>query len=191
MQRRCIGLTMLSAICLSGAVGCVPRLTIDDMKAMKIERPAEIDRLRLFAGKWTSTGTARLAGLEDELVISGTSHGKWHTDRWYLVNEDVFTLGELGDMKALTVWRWDERSRRYRSTWFYNDGSTGTGFARYDEKTKTWHLKTRGRGPWGRLKGKGTITYIDDNTVEWTWREWDGSGLVEIMSFQGVSKREE
>ena len=191
MQRWRNGLATLSAICLSCAVGCVPRLTIDDMKAMKIERPAETNRLSLFSGKWTSTGTARLAGLEDELVISGTSHGKWHSDRWYLVNEDVFTLGELGDMKALTVWRWDDRSRRYRSTWFYNDGSTGTGSARYDEKTSTWHLKTKGRGPWGGLKGKGTVTHIDGNTVEWSWREWDGTGLVEIMSFRGTSKRKE
>ena len=189
MRSRVISVWIRALACLLGPVGCVPSLTIDDMKAMKIERPAETDRLRLLAGRWESIGTAKIAGLEEDLVITGRSHGQWHTDRWVLVNEDVFTLGTLGDMKALTVWRWDARSKRYRTTWFYNDGSTGTGSARYDEKTKTWHLRTKGRGPWGGLKGKGTITHIDEDSVRWTWREWDSTGLVEIMSFEGISKR--
>ncbi len=170
-------------------IGCVPAMTIDQMKEMKIERPPELDLLGMFAGKWESTGRARMAGLEEDLMVTGTSEGTWHTDRWCLVNEDVFTLGKLGDMKALTVWRWDAKSRVFRSHWTYNDGSTGTGKATFNPLTKTWNYTTKGKGPWCSLKGKGTIKYLDENNVLWEWHEWDGTGLVKIMELKGSSRR--
>ena len=40
-------------------IGCVPTMTIDQMKEMKIERPPELDLLSMFSGKWESTGRAR------------------------------------------------------------------------------------------------------------------------------------
>lgn len=189
MNRRYLAMILLVVGAGGTQIGCVPNMTIDQMKEMKIVRPPELELLRMFAGKWESTGRAKMAGLEEDLMVTGTSEGTWHAGRFCLVNEDVFTLGKLGDMKALTVWRWDAKSRVFRSHWTYNDGSAGTGKATFDPLTKTWHYTTKGSGPWCSLKGKGTIKYLDENNVLWEWHEWDGTGLVKIMELKGSSRR--
>ncbi len=168
--------------------GCMPKMTIEELKEMMPQRPAELDKLNAFAGNWTMEGEARMAGLDEVLKTSGSSESKWEGDGWYLVGRLVFSMGELGETQGLETWTYDTKSRKYRSTWVDSMGSIGTGESTHDEKTNTWQFKANMYGPFGRSTGKGTARVVDDNTLEWTWTEY--SGLMKTMEMTGTSRRQ-
>ena len=186
MSKRSISVTLLS-IGVSALGGCVPQMTIDQMKAEMPQRPAELDRLNAFAGKWVTEGTVRIAGLEEVLVTKGKNEAKWEGDGWYLVNRDTFNRGELGQMRAIETWTYDTYSKKYRSTSVDSMGSTGIGEGRYDEKSKMWYFKATIYGPSGQSTMKGTAEFPDETTMKWTWTEH--MGLTKTMEMEGSSKR--
>ena len=183
---RKLTLASLAAIVLTG---CMPKMTIEDMKAMMPQRPAELDKLNAFAGKWEFTGEAKMAGLDEVLKTSGTNEANWEGDDWYLVSRGTFTMGELGEMQGLETWTYDAHSKKFRSTWTDSMGSVGTGTAKYNEKTNTWHIKATSHGPFGKSTIRGQVKFIDDNTMEWSWNEYAMGGLINTMEMSGTSRR--
>ncbi len=186
MSRRTINLALLS-LGLPILVGCMPKMTIDDMKAAMPQRPGELDRLNAFTGKWVAEGTATMAGLAESLDAKGKNEAKWEGDGWYLVNRGSFSMGELGKIQAIETWTYDTYSKKYRNTWVDSMGSTGMGESRYDEKSKMWHFKATSYGPFGKSTMKGTAEFPDDATMKWTWTE--SNGLTKTMEMTGTSRR--
>ena len=92
-------------------------------------------------------------------------------------------------MHGMETWMYDAKSKKYRSTWVDSMGSIGIGEARYKEKTGTWHMRAKGRGPHGKTTMKGTAKLIDANTMEWTWSEHMMGGLMKTMEMTGTSRR--
>lgn len=189
MMRRRFPCAVLSAIALVGLSGCMPKMTVEEMKAMMPERPAELDALNAFVGTWDFTGEMRMAGVDEVLTSSGTSELTWEGDKWYLVGHGVYSMPEFGDMKGMETWMYDAKAKKYRTLWVDSMGSLGVGTATRYKKTDTWTLKGTSYGPFGKTTGKGTLKFADPNTMEWTWKDYAFGGLIKVSEMYGTSKR--
>ncbi len=187
MSRRNAVLTFVAASASLLLAGCMPKMTIAEMKAAMPERPAELDRLNAFVGKWQYEGTAKFAMLDQPLKAGGHSEGQWEGNGWYLVNRSVMTMEHFDDSQALEAWSYDVHAKKYRSMWVDSMGMMGTGEATYDDPTRTWHWKGTSHSPWGPSSIKGTMHFVDDDSVEWTFTEH--MGLMKTTEMSGTGKR--
>ena len=60
--------------------GCMPKMTIEEMRAMTPQRPAELATLNAFVGTWDMEGEAKMAMLDEPIKSSGTSVMNWEGD---------------------------------------------------------------------------------------------------------------
>jgi hypothetical protein len=169
--------------------GCMPTLTVEKLKEQMPERPVELDKLDMFIGQWEATSEMKMCVLEEPLTGIGTTTVSWGLDRRYLVEQGEYDMGELGKMEGTGYWTYDPKSKKYRTWWFDSYGASGQGTAKYCEKSRTWKFKAKSRGFMGKSIGKGTATFVDDDTIEWTWTERDGTGLFKVMEITGTNKR--
>lgn len=180
-----LAVTMVAAVL---AAGCMPKMTVEEMKAKMPEKPPELEQLNDFVGKWKAEGIANFAFLDEPLTSSGVSEIKWDESGWFLVERGEFTMSGLDPVRMLATWTYDMHSKKYRSTWTDSMGTIGTGSARYDADNETWHIKATGRGPFGKTNMKGTAKLVDADTFEWTWTEH--MGLTKILEMTGTNKRQ-
>ena len=82
---------------------------------------------------------------------------------------------------------YDAHAKKYRSTWVDTMGMMGIGEGKYNEKTKTWHMKATSYGPWGKSSSKGWMRFVDADHMEWEWAEY--SGLMKTMEMSGSGTR--
>ncbi|MBU0718164.1 MAG: DUF1579 domain-containing protein [Planctomycetes bacterium] len=190
IQRKVTGV-ILTVLVGGLLTGCMPKFTIEELKNMESPRPAELDKLNMFVGTWESTGEAKLGFLDTDKPLKATSTGKvaWECDGRYLIERSKMNMEELGDMEGMAIYAWDAKAEKFRTWWFDSDGAVEQGTAKYDEKTKTWHFKGKGRSEWGRTHSKGTAKFLDDNNMEWSFTMWDGWKLHKVMEMSGTSKR--
>ena len=189
MFRRTPVLSLFAAGSAMLLVGCMPKMTLEEMKAMMPQRPAELDRLNDFVGTWDMTGEATMAGLDEVLKTTGVGETKWAGNGWFLVSNAKFEMEGLNTMEAVETWSYDAHSKKYRSTWTDSMGSLGTGSSRYNEKTRTWTMRATSHGAHGKTTAKGTLKMVDKDTMEWTWSEYAMGGLFKVMEMKGTSKR--
>ena len=189
MNRRICGNAFLAACACILLTGCMPKMTIDELKQMMPERPAQLDLLNDFVGKWEGTGEMTFAGLDEVLTSSSTSEIKWEGDDWYLVERADMHMDEFGDMTGMATWTYDINAKLFRNTWVDSMGSLGTGEGWYDEKNDSWRMRAISHGPMGKSTMKGTVKFIDDNTMEWWWAEYAMGGLVKVMELNGTGRR--
>ena len=164
-----------------------------DASAMKDRmppRPAELDRLSALAGKWRTEGEVRMLGLADPIHTSGTSEANWECDRRLLVERSTFDMGALGPMNGVSVWSYDARARRYEMHWFDSFGESAKGSARFDAKKNTWVMRVQGRNAFTDIAADGTIRVINDDTLEWTWKQYDAWHIIQFADMKGRSVRE-
>lgn len=169
--------------------GCMPKMTMEEMKSMMPPRPVELDRLDAFAGEWDVEGEMTMAMIDGPIKTSGSNEAHWEGNRRYLVNRGKFGMGDLDPMEAIETWTYDAHSKIYRSTWVDSMGSVGLGTGRYNEKTGTWAMRAKAHGPFGATDMKGTVKFIDDDTMEWTWSEYMFCGLLKTTEMKGISRR--
>ena len=167
----------------------MPKMTVEEMKEMMPERPAELDRLNAFAGSWEIEGTTKMAGVEEELKTTGYNEVTWQGDGWFLVNTWKFTMAGFDEMTGIETWMYDSHAKRYRSSWVDSTGSFGVGVNRYNKKTNTWHVKSTTYGPWGKGTGKGKVWFTDDDTNHWEWTEYAMGGLMKTFEMKGTGRR--
>jgi hypothetical protein len=185
-----IGLCMIvMAVVGLSLTGCMPKMTIEEMKAMMPERPVELDKLNMFAGTWEGTGEATMAGLDQVLKTGGMSKVEWGCDGWCMVEHGKYEMEEFGTMEGIGLWSYDPKAKKYRNFWVDSMGAAGTGESVYCEKTKTWKMKAKSHSSWGTSISRGTMTFPDPNTMEWTWTEYDALGLSKMMEMTGTSKK--
>lgn len=180
-----------SVVCLSvlGALlsGCMPKMDLETMKQMRPKKPAELDKLNRLVGKWEFTGTCKMAGLDQELKSTGTNETKWDGDGWYLVNHGTFTMGDMGTFKGAEAWSWDAQAKKFRTFWIDDWGGNGTGWATPCKNADGFCVDARTRGPFGESTAQGCMHFVDNDTIEWCWKE--KSGLMTTMEMSGTSKR--
>ena len=169
--------------------GCMPKMTIEEMKNTMPQRPIELDKLNAFVGRWEFNGEANMATLDEALPTTGTGESKWDDSGWFLVGDSVFKMQGFDDMRGHDTWTYDTKSKKHRSTWVDNMGSSGTGTATLNEKTNTWTMKATSHGPHGKMTIKGWVKNVDADTMEWCWTEYAMGGLIKTMEMCGTSKR--
>jgi len=98
-------------------------------------------------------------------------------------------MGDLGHMSGVSVWTWDAKSKIYRIFWFDSFGERASGTARFDDSTRTWHMKTAGRSALCNVRNKGTIEMRDDGSLAWTYDQWDAWGFLKFAEMRGTSTR--
>jgi len=187
-MRRSVG-TFALGVAAVALTGCMPKMTMEDLKNTKVELPPELDKLAAFAGKWESTGEVKIGWLDEVLKTTSTSTASWECDGALLVERGEFEMQELGKMSMIAISTYDPKSKKYRSWMFDSFGSCTTGTATYDEPTRTWKMKGKGRGAWGNTFSRGTVTMLDDDTAEWTFTERYGSIFAKPWEFKGTSRR--
>ena len=187
-SRRSCSIGLAIAACMTFA-GCMPKMTLEEMKSMMPQRPAELDKLNDFVGRWDFTGEANMAFLDEPVSTTGTGESHLDDSGWFLVGNSVFKMQGFDDLRAHDTWTYDTHSKKYRSTWVDSMGSTGTGTSTHNEKTNTWTMRATSHGPYGKTVMKGCIKVIDDDTMEWCWSEYALGGLLKTMEICGTSKR--
>ncbi len=138
-------------------------------------RPAELARLDMFVGSWEGTAEMMMPGADEAMTSTGKNEATWELDKRFLVSKLNLDMGEHGTMEGLEVWTWDNKAKTYRTWWFSSMGDAAQATARYDEESGEWHTSGVGTNPMtGKTGyGQGTIKMTDDNSMEWTWKEWD------------------
>ncbi len=189
MNRITLSCVLLASCASIVFTGCMPKMTIEDMKAMMPQRPPELDQLKAFAGRWEYTGEAKMAGLDRLLKISGHGEAKWEGDGRYLVSHEVMSMEEFDEMRGMATWTYDAHSKKFRSTWVDSMGTIAIGTARHDERTNTWYMRSTSYGPFGKTLAKGRVEFTDPDTAVWRWTEYAMGGLVKTMEMTGTSKR--
>lgn len=164
-----------------------------DASAMKdriAARPVELDRLNALSGKWRTEGEVRMLGLGDPIHTTGKSEANWECDRRLLVERSSFDMGTLGPMSGVSVWSFDARSKHYEMHWFDSFGESAKGTAWFNAKKNTWEMRVRGRNAITDIVADGTIRIVNDDTLEWTWKQYDAWHLLQFADMKGRSVRE-
>jgi len=169
--------------------GCMPKMTIDEMKAMMPKRPAELDHLNMFVGDWSFDGEAKMAGLEEPLKTTGTNSAHWEGNDWYLISNGIFKMGDFDEMKGHETWTYDTNAKCFRSSWVDSMGATGAGQAWYYPDKKKWKMRATSHTPFGTTNMKGEVTIVDENTMEFSMKETTMWGLITTMEWKGTSTR--
>lgn len=181
------GFFLVLAACLL-AGGCAPKMTQEQMAQMRPERPAELDALNAWVGKWEYSGTAEMDMLEDgPLTMTGTMDTRWAGDNWYIVSNATMKMGDWEPMKGMETWTYDVHSKVYRSSWVDSMGAVGYGEGKFDAETNTWTFKATSHMPFGKSTMKGKATFVDADTIEMEWAEY--MGLMKTMDMKGTSRR--
>ncbi|MGB2984416.1 MAG: hypothetical protein WBE26_00920, partial [Phycisphaerae bacterium] len=162
---------------------------------------AELMKLSRLLGTWSGTAEivspspeemkAAMPEDAEEMPSSFAWAGKaeWTLGGMFLTSEGWHEMGEGERMNYVEYWTWDPKAKKYR-TWYFSDwGESGQGWAWFDAADgDTMRFKATGIDAQGGTKrGKGMMTFTDDDTYEWTWSE---SGSDGKMKFEGTAKRQ-
>ncbi len=185
MSRRNLAGALVLVVVGLALTGCMPHMTIEQMKEKMPKRPA--DQLNAFVGQWKSEGEANFAMLDKPVKFTGTEQSEWGGDRWYLVGRGTMTMEHFGETQEMEIWTYDVHDKKFRTAWVDSMGMMETGESTYSEKDKTWYMSAASHGPWGKAYMKGTVRFTDPNTMEWSIEEWEG--LMKTMTMKCTSKR--
>ena len=167
--------------------GCGPSGHDAEMAMKQPERPAELDRLEPWIGRWTGTGEMKMIGGK-VVRTTGNQEYTWDLDRRVMLAKETWNMEGLGPMRGVGIYGYDPVSKKIRSSSYDDWGNVSTALFRYDEKNNMWHMKYNGRGAYGSSSGKGTITMPDRDTINYTFEEY--FGLIKVMEATGTSKRQ-
>ena len=155
-HRRNGSYVMLAIFATVLVAGCMPKMTVTQIKAIQPARPWQLDRLEMLLGRWTTTGEVTMSVLDSVLKTRGTNEASWSMDRRMLIDHAELEMGELGRLTGMSVWTWDPTRKKYRMWWFDSFGETSEANVTYNEATETWHMSGTGQ-EWGNnTRGKGT-----------------------------------
>lgn len=180
------------ALAIIIVAGCAPTMDVETMKQMRPRRPAEMEHLAALIGRWETSAETRIPCLKLVLPVQGATENSWEADGWSMLERGEYEMGELGTVQEFGVWTWDSTAKRFRTWRFDSFGGTRIGTARFDDKSRTWTVRSKRHSSWGSSRDRGRIKVVDDQTLEWTWDEWpawDLLGVFKMAEFSGTSKR--
>lgn len=191
---------VLTTLCVFGLIGgCAqPQWSMEPPK--KPSPCPELQKLSRLVGSWS--GTAEFVspspeemkaempeGEEMPSSFAGTGNMEWILGGMFLKSEGWHEMGEGERMNYVEYWGWCPKAKKYR-TWFFSDwGDSGQGWAWFDaEDENVMRFKGTSFDAKGRKgHGKGMMTFVDDDTHDWTWAE---SGPMGKMELKGTGKRQ-
>jgi|GEM_PF-3910431 len=187
MSKKTMIYPLLGVFACTMLTGCMPKMTVEEMKAQMPERAAELDQLESFIGKWEFTGKASMSMLEESLETTGVSEYEWGGGQGFMIGRGAFTMHPFDEGYGVETWTYDSKAEIFRSTWTDSMGQVGVGVGEYDEEEGVWKMKAAGNGPWGKSTMKGWLKFIDDDTMEYEWAEYQW--WQKTMEMSGMGKR--
>lgn len=182
------------AFVLSCAVGALILTGCGEKKGAeamtKPPRPAELNLLDRMVGDWKGSGEMTMMGSDEVTHGTGASNFSWQLDNRVLVERSEFSMGEMGTMQGMGTWTWDDRHHYFHTTWVDSTGGYGSGRARTRDNGTTWKVRGKSVSPMGTTTGRGTMTFVDENTMNWEWAEYTFFGLIKVMEMEGTSTRQ-
>ncbi len=182
-----IGMVAMSLVLFAG---CGPKAE-DMMK--DAPRPAALDRLNSFVGYWEGDMEMKMKGAPETMKATGNHRAEWSCDKRLLVSHYEGDMGEGKKMSGIEIWTYDDEAGKYRSWWFDSHGSAAEGAVEYDEETKTWLSSGTDQSMVTGVTtyGVGTMKLTDDNTMTWTWKQYDNMMKwgEPLMEMKGTSRR--
>ena len=175
-----LGLTVVLGGCSRG------RMAMDAAHTKPAPHP-EMQRLARMVGTWS--GTAEVVEPDVPGSFKGTTTSAWALGGQFLRNEGGHEMGEGQSANYVEMITWDPRQNAYRSWYFSDWGEHGTGEITVSDDGSCWCVKSRGFDAAGNRKtGEGCVTFLSDNTQEWTWTE--KGGPAGRMRLKGTATRQ-
>lgn len=177
--------------CLMGfiAVGC-GKPNMSDMHMPS--RPAELDKLEPMVGSWTYSIEFTMEGMPGPIKGTGTSTVAWDCEKNVLVEHVNGDPDEQGHkFSAMGLYMYDTHGKVFRTVWIDNMGEVHHGTMKLAEDGKTWHTRGTGMNTYTGEKGKGVgeMKWVDNNTMEFSGKQYDSWGFSKKMDMKGTSKR--
>ena len=118
--------------------------------------------------------------------MQGGEQNKWVLDGQFLMGEGWYEMPNGERANYITFMTWDSKAKKYRSWHFGSMGDWGEGSARF-KSDDIMHMKAEGHGPQGHMYGKGKMTFVTDDQLDWTWQE---GNLFFQMKMKGSSQKQ-
>lgn len=185
------------AACVVGATlaGCQqPGQNMPAMQDMKPPpRAPEMAHLDKWIGTWNGTSQFKMPGSDKTTSGTGQNTVTSVCDGRYVMEQMDGDMGDMGKMSMIGMYTWDPAKKKYRAWWFDSHGGAAEGWMTYNDQTKTWSMDASGHNPAMGMStvGEGTMKLPDDNTMEWTWTEYEKTmfGKKKMMDITGTSTR--
>lgn len=161
-----------------------------DMSAMKPPaRPAQLDKLEGFAGNWTSSAEMCMGG--KNMKMTGSSTIAWDCDKRVLVERATNEMEGMGKSSEMVIYSWDSDKCEYMVAYFSSMGEGNVGYMKWDEKKGAFMMRGKGKNP---MTHQTTIFEMemrmpDNNTMTFSWSEWDGLHMKKMGEGKGTAKR--
>ena len=151
--------------------------------------PTELRQLDALAGSWETTGEVRLAVLDEPFQTRGSNRAEWTLDGRLLADYAALEMGPMGHVSGMSLWMFDSSIKRFRMSWFDSLGEVSEAIVRFDERTRTFHMRAVGAKYGFRTSGRCRLRVVDSDTLEWTWKDYDSLGLIKFADMHGISRR--
>ncbi|MCB9858382.1 MAG: DUF1579 family protein [Phycisphaerales bacterium] len=156
----------------------------------------EMKKLSRFIGTWT--GDAEMVGpmaeqmkadmkmpADAKLTFPGGGTWDWAMDGMFLRMDGWHSMGEGGKMNMIEYVMWDPKIGKYRSFFLSDWGEAGDGTLTPSADGNSFTSTARMIDAQGnKSSGTGTMRFIDNNSMEWTWKESSG------LELKGTNKRQ-
>lgn len=192
----------LLLIPLIAVLGCAQQQTSMDMMTEKPKPAPELAKLDRLVGQWS--GTAEMVypspeemrkkmppGEEMPTYFKGGGKWEWVLGGMFLKSEGWHEMPGGERAHYLEFLTWDPTIKKYHSWYFSDTGESGEGTVTFSDDGRIMYWKAKGIKPGGKkMQGHGTMTFIDDNTLEWNWTESEGLFGTNKMELKGTSRRQ-
>jgi hypothetical protein len=188
----------LIVLLVTSLAACTSRSELALDAAPLVEPAPELRELDRFVGGWRGTSElvsgseaalAELPGKEGEPASSfeGGAEARWVLGGMFVKTESWHDTGTGSKIRYVDFKTWDAGRGKYRSWWFSDAGESGESWFTLDPDGSTFHVTATATRPDGSTStGGGSITFTDEDTMEWTWFEDVGGDRLE---FRGSNTR--
>ena len=156
--------------------------------AQQVPKPGpEVQKLAMFAGRWTSTGDMKPGPMGSGGKMTSTSNCEWFQGGFYIVcSSDGTTPG--GPMKALGILGYNTERKKY--TYYGIDNSGMPAEPAYATVTgDTWNWEGEGTMGGQLVKTRYTIKVVSPNEYTWKW-EMSMAGQPFALVAEGTDKKQ-
>jgi hypothetical protein len=184
------------------AAGCGKPDASDMEMPKKPPRAPEMEALAPLVGTWSGTAEMVKPSAEDmkksmpegapapQTTFAGGTTYKWDIGGLFLHAEGWFEMGEGQKCNNHELIGWDPVKKMYHG-WYVSDyGERGDNWMKANSDGKSFTMKMSGIGMNSKaMKGSGSMTFVDANTIEWTWVEKNALGGTK-MEMKGTMKKQ-
>lgn len=197
MTRRLSAFALSCACSFAVLAGCSQQQqgmnNMDPSAMQPPPRPAELDQLNPWVGKWETTAEMTMPDGK-KMTGTGSSESAWDLDKRVVIERSTFSMGEMGTMQGMGIFTYCPVTKKFKTAWFSSMGEASMGTMWWDEAKKCWCMKANYISP---MTGEpteftGTITMPDNNTMNWEMTESTVGFLgmkTKCWEGKGVSKR--